>query len=312
MERNAEYGLIGLTTVSLFLGLVVFIVWLAGAQFNKAYQLYDIIFAGPVQGFSEGAAVEFNGIKVGEVTKIAIDRRNPKNVIARARVSADVPIRQDSIATLEPEGITGVDHVQLTAGTATKPLLKDITPAGRVPVIASRPSALADLMRGSGTVLASAVDALNRMNRLLSDRNIETIGVTLDNVKDFSNQASHQKVLLSDADATMKSVDAAAKSLRRLTDSGHEMLNGDGRRALRGAADAAAQIEAVATETRAMESSLRAPAQDFATKGLPRLTAAIATLGDAAQSLKRLTEEAQQSPQALVGKAPPKELELKP
>jgi phospholipid/cholesterol/gamma-HCH transport system substrate-binding protein len=167
-------------------------------------------------------------------------------------------------------------------------------------------------LRGSGTVLAATVDALNRVNHLLSDRNIATIGVTLDNVKAFSDEASHQKVLLADADATMKSVDAAAQSLRALSESGKGLLDGDGRRALHGAAGAAAQIEAAATETRALAAGLRGPTEDFAAQGLPRLTAAIVTLGEAAQSLKRLSDEAQQSPQALVGKAPPKELELKP
>ncbi len=312
MERNANFGLIGLATVSLFLGLLVFIVWLAGAQFSKTYTLYDIAFVGPVQDFSEGAAVKFNGIKVGEVTRIALEKANPKMVIARVRLDADVPIRQDSIASLEPQGLTGVSHVEITAGTATRPLRKDITPEGQVPRIASRSSAISDLLNGSGTVLSAAVDSLNRINRLLSDRNIATIETTFNNIRDVSDQAAHQKVLLSDADATLKAVTAAAQSLQGMTDRGKVLLDGDAKRAVRKAADAAEQIAAVATETRAMEAGLRAPAQDFATRGLPKLTAAILSLQEAAQSLKRLTDEAQQSPRALVTKVPPKELELKP
>ena len=31
--------------------------------------------------------MHFNGIKVGEVTKIALDKTNPQNVIARVRVT---------------------------------------------------------------------------------------------------------------------------------------------------------------------------------------------------------------------------------
>lgn len=312
MERNANYGLIGLATVGLFVGLLVFIVWLAGAQFNRAYQLYDIVFAGPVQDFSEGAAVQFNGIKVGEITRITLDKANPKNVIARAKLTQDVPIRQDSFASLEPQGITGVSHVQLTAGTASKPLLKDITPAGRVPVIASRPSALSDLLNGSGTVLSATVDALNRVNRVLSDENIKTIAVTLGNVRDISGEASRQKVLLADADDTLKEVKAAALSFQRLSDSGQSLISGDGRRALRNAADAAQKIETVATETQGLEAGLRGPAQDFATTGLPQLTSAIVTLREAAESLKRLADEAQQSPGALAAKVPPRELEIRP
>ena len=69
------------------------------------------------------AAVELTG---PILTKIALDRTNPSRVIARARVTSDVPIRVDSYATLEPQGITGVNYIQITAGTPSKPLLKDV------------------------------------------------------------------------------------------------------------------------------------------------------------------------------------------
>jgi energy-coupling factor transporter ATP-binding protein EcfA2 len=47
MERNANYALVGAVTLILFMGLVVFVVWLAKLQFNQEYDLYDILFRGP-------------------------------------------------------------------------------------------------------------------------------------------------------------------------------------------------------------------------------------------------------------------------
>ena len=38
--------------------------------------------------------------------------------------------------------------MQVTAGTPSKPLLKDVTPDNRVPVIRSQRSALSDLLEG--------------------------------------------------------------------------------------------------------------------------------------------------------------------
>ena len=77
MERNANYALVGFTTFMLFVGAVAFIVWLARVEFGRNYDMYDILFVGPVQGLSQGGEVDFNGIKVGEVTKIALDRTDP-------------------------------------------------------------------------------------------------------------------------------------------------------------------------------------------------------------------------------------------
>src|SRR6187402_3804750 len=123
MEKNANYALVGLSTLILSIGLVIFVVWLARLQFAHEYDLYDVVFQGPVRGLSDGGEVHFNGIKVGEVTKIALDKSDPNRVIARVRVSSDVPIKTDSFATLEPQGITGVNYVQIAAGTPAKPLL---------------------------------------------------------------------------------------------------------------------------------------------------------------------------------------------
>ena len=312
MERNANYALVGFASLALFVGLVVFIVWLARVQFSHEYSLYDIVFVGPVRGLSDGGEVHFNGIKVGEVSKIALDKTDPKKVIARVRVTSDVPIRQDSYATLEPQGITGVNYIQITAGTTTKPLLKDVTPSGKVPIILTRSSALSDLLEGSGTVLNATVEALNRVNRVLSDDNIKTLTATIHDVQAVTAEARKRKELLADADATIKSVDQAAQSIKQLSDSSNALVNGDGKRTLREAADAAEQIKAAATDTRAMIAKLQGPTSDFATTGLPQLTSAIVTLQQAADSLNRLVSEAEQSPRTLIAKPPAKEVQVKP
>src|ERR1700759_5437293 len=129
MENKYTFALEGLSSLILFIGLVIFVVWLARISFSQEYDLYDIVFDGPVRGLNQGGEVHFNGIKVGEVTKIALDRPTPSRVIARARVTSDVPIRVDSYATLEPQGITGVNYIQITAGTPSKPLLKVVEKA---------------------------------------------------------------------------------------------------------------------------------------------------------------------------------------
>ena len=312
MERNANYALVGFASLALFVGMVVFIVWLARVQFAHEYSLYDISFLGPVRGLSEGGEVHFNGIKVGEVSKIALDDKDPKRVVARIRVTSNVPIRQDSYATLEPQGITGVNYIQITAGTTAKPLLKDVTPRGRIPIIQSRSSALSDLLEGSGTVLNATVEALNRVNRVLSDDNIKSMTTTLHDVQAVTAELRKRKEMLADADAAIKSIDQTAQSIKQLSDSSNTLVNGDGKRTLREAAEAAAQIKAAAVDTRAMIAKLQGPTTDFATTGLPQLTSAVATLQQAADSLNRLVSEAEQSPRNLIAKPAAKEVEVRP
>ena len=161
---------------------------------------------GPVRGLTEGGEVHFNGIKVGEVTKIALDKTNPNNVIARARVTEDVPIRIDSYATLEPQGITGLNYVQITAGTSTRQLLKDYADrsANRlssscIPLLRSQRSAISDLLEGGGTVLTRTIEALDRVNRVLSDQNIKTFSAALSDTQAVTAELRERKSIVADA-----------------------------------------------------------------------------------------------------------------
>jgi phospholipid/cholesterol/gamma-HCH transport system substrate-binding protein len=296
----------------LFIGLIVFAVWLARLQFHKDYQLYDILFTGPVRGLSEGGEVHFNGIKVGEVIKIGLDKADPTKVIARARITSDVPIRTDSYATLEPQGITGVNYVDISAGSNNTPLLKDTVRFGEVPILKSKSSALSNLLEGSGTVLNATVEALNRVNRILSDDNIKNLDKTLDNIQTVTAELRSQKQLLADADQTLKSINQTSQSIKQLSDSTTTLVNGDGKRTLHDLADAAQQVKIATTDARGMVARLDGPTASFATTGLPQLTSAITSLRQTAESLDRLVSEIEQNPQALVGKTPAKEVQVKP
>ena len=149
MEKNANYARVGLSTLILSIGLVIFVVWLARLQFAHEYDLYDVVFQGPVRGLNQGGEVHFNGIRVGEVTDLTLDRETGNQVIARVRLDEGIPVRTDSRAQLEPLGITGVNYIQITAGDPKSAILKDQYPDNTVPVIQSQPSPIAELLSGS-------------------------------------------------------------------------------------------------------------------------------------------------------------------
>ena len=301
MEKNANYALVGLSTMILTVALIVFIVWLGRLNFARDYDLYDIVFEGPVRGLNEGGEVHFNGIKVGEVVKIALDKTNPRNVITRVRVSEDVPIRVDSYATLEPQGITGLNYIQITAGTPSKPLLKDYTEARCqrtmmrecIPVMRSQHSAISDLLEGGGTVLTRTIEALDRVNRVLSDQNIKTFAAALSDTQAVTAELRERKAVIADAQSALQRIDAAANELTQLTQSMRQIVDGDGKRLIKNVADAAEEAKVTAKDARVMIDRLQGPTSDFATNGLPQITAAVIQLQSSAESLERLIDEIQ-------------------
>ena len=320
MEKNANYALVGLSSLILFIGLVIFVVWLARLSFSQSYDLYDVVFQGPVRGLNQGGEVHFNGIKVGEVTKIALDRTNPSRVIARARVTSDVPIRVDSFATLEPQGITGVNYVQITAGTPSKPLLKVVEKAKCdvigmrecIPILKSQRSALSDLLEGGGTVLTRTIEALDRINRVLSDQNVKTFGATLSDTQAFTAELRERKAIIADAQKALQDIDTAAQQANGLLQSGKQVVDGDGRRTMKNLADAAEEAKAAAQQARSLIEKLQGPTTDFANNGLPQVTAAVIQLQTAAESLDRLVNEVQRNPTGTFAKPAAEEMKVKP
>ena len=312
MERRANYALVGALTLALFVGMIAFVVWLAGFSFIKSFDTYDVLFVGPVRGISEGGEVHFNGIKVGEVTKLALDPADPNRVIARVRLQSGVPVRTDSYAVLEPQGITGVSYIQITGGTHTKPLLNAVTPSGTVPVIHTQQSALADLLEGGGTVLQRAVDALNRVNKLLSDDNIAAISGTFHDLKAVADEAKAQRAMFGDARQALQDVDKTANSITELSQNGNKLLNGDGKRAMSNIADAAVELKQTSKKANDLMAKLEGPTTNFATNSLPELSRTIVSLQQTSASLGALVQQVQQSPQQALGKPPAKEIEVKP
>ena len=312
MERNANYALVGFASLVLFVGLAAFVLWLAQVRFARDYDLYDIVFDGPVRGISQGGEVHFNGIKVGELTRISLDPENASRVITRIKVTSDVPIKTDSYATLEAQGVTGVNYVQITAGTRARPLLKDVTPHGQIPVIRSQKSTLSDLLEGGGTVLQRSIEALDRVNRVLSDANIQQVTGMLGDLHTVTSELKNRKQIIADADKALLSVDATLQRTNKLVDSANKLVDGDGKRALANLADAAGSLKETSAKAQALIGKLEGPTTEFATNGLPQLSSAIGSLQTATESLNRVLDEAERSPGALISKPPAKEIEVKP
>jgi phospholipid/cholesterol/gamma-HCH transport system substrate-binding protein len=303
---------VGVASLALVIGMIVFIVWLARLQVNRDFDVYDILFIGPVRGLSEGGEVHFNGIRVGEVTDLNLDPNKGDQVIARIRVDATTPIRVTSRAQLEPQGITGLNYIQITAGDPDSAILKAQYPDNVVPVLQSQPSPISELLSGSGTVLAQTVDALNRVNRVLSDDNIRSFSTTLKNVEALSTELEARKGMFEQLEQALAKANAAIEEYQKLGASARQLVEGDGREAVGNINKAAEDAQQAVASINRTVNGLEGPATDFATTGLPQLQNAIQQLEGATASLEDLIDEVRTSPREFIGRAPTREMEVQP
>ena len=173
METRAHNVLIGAFVLAFVAAMLVFIVWLAKTRGDGDKALYDIVFTDSVTGLGVGGDVRFNGIKVGAITRIAIEHENPSRVRVTVEMGDDVPVRQDSTASMQLQGITGVTFVQISGGTQASPRIPP-TPDYPYPEIRSRPSQIAELVDQLPKLLERSTQLVDRGNASSTTRTART------------------------------------------------------------------------------------------------------------------------------------------
>jgi len=219
METKANYVTIGTFMLAAMAGVVAFVFWFEnyGGPGGRAY--YRLSFDGSVSGLHTGGNVLFNGIRVGEVTALALDPSHPQRAIATVAVAKDVPVRADTQVGLEYAGVTGIASVALKGGSASAPPLAG-SPENP-PLLAAGAGSTQDVTQG-------ARNTLRRLDDFLV-KNEDAFHNSLDNLDKFSgalarNAERLDKIvegmqnLAGGSDGKSGEINEVARSLRKLSD----------------------------------------------------------------------------------------------
>jgi phospholipid/cholesterol/gamma-HCH transport system substrate-binding protein len=172
METRAPFIVVGGFLLAAIVAVFGFVYWLHNSAGIGARTAYHVQFDGSVPGLLVGAAVLFNGIRVGEVTELRLATDNPRRVNATISVSSGTPVRADTKVGLDFQGLTGVPVVALEGG-------KQTADTGKVPTLIAEP--------GAGQSMTQAArDALRRVDSILAE-NAEPLQGMIANFKVFSD-----------------------------------------------------------------------------------------------------------------------------
>ncbi|MDN6858514.1 MlaD family protein [Pseudomonas sp. CAN2814] len=209
METRAHHVLIGLFTLVVSIGALLFALWLAQSSNDQKYKIYDVIFNEAVTGLSEGGTVQYSGIRVGDVVSLRLDPNDPRKVRARIRVYDSTPIREDTRAKLALTGVTGQAIIQLSSAAQDSPPLasKD----GEVPVIKTIPSPFAKLLANGEDIATNINNLINNVNRMFSQENVDRISRTLDHIDQATGVVAEQR---DDIRKTVQELAAASEQAR--------------------------------------------------------------------------------------------------
>lgn len=208
METKANYTLIGAFTLAGFLGILGFVLWFAQLELDRQFSYYDVYFP-EVSGLGPSSEVRFAGLPVGRVVDMRLAPDNPLPVRVRLEVTEDTPVRSDSTAALEIQGVTGVALVAISAGTSRAPLLRDTETEG-VPVIPSSRSALQTLSDEGPQIINRLSLVAEQLSELLGEENQSRVTSILENVERSSGNLDQA---LDDVATATQAISEAAEGI---------------------------------------------------------------------------------------------------
>jgi phospholipid/cholesterol/gamma-HCH transport system substrate-binding protein len=296
METRVSYAIVGAFVLALSVAIVGGVLWISsGRAARKDYDTYLAYFTESVSGLNRQAPVKYRGVDVGSVREIGLDPSDPQRVQLVLAIQRGVPIKQDTVAVLSVQGLTGIAFLDLEGGSRESPLLAP-KEAGGYPVISTRPSLLRRLDTEVSALVADVSQTAESVNQLLDKDTRASLQGAIHDLETVAHVVAGRSraidASLVDGARTMENSARASEPLKQVVEQ------------IGRSADA---VERAAGETARASQAVRSAAGD-ATSGLtqlraqtlPELERLIAEVRTVAASLGRVTQQLERNPSALV------------
>ena len=301
MSERTQYALVGVFVVALAFALVAIVLWLGGGKPGREYVEYLVYMQESVSGLSRDNAVKYVGVDVGRVHQIGIDPERAEAVRLLLQIEKGTPVRENTYATLETQGLTGLAYINLKGGSPDSPLL-EAGPGQSYPEIESRPSTWGRLDVAVEELLSNLTELSERLAVLLSEDNQQHLSRTLAQLDQLTGSLADR------ADTIGNSIDNLAATLEKTREAGE------------GLPAVVAQLGQAATALERMAETLGASGETigrvveardrdisrFTGEALPEAAVMIGEMRRAATSLRRFSEQLERDPGVLLRGAPPR------
>jgi phospholipid/cholesterol/gamma-HCH transport system substrate-binding protein len=194
MSRVARLGAFIVVTLAI-LAAGVFVIGSKEYLFQSTYQLkaqFD-----NVAGLEDGADVQVGGVHSGMVRSIMLPHKPGEQVtvIMDLNRSTHEIIKQDSVASIETEGVLGNQFVAISFGTAGQAEVKD----GEI-IESAPPLLLSDLFKKTSGILDSSQKTIN--NATLATAHLNSVSAKIDSGQGTVGALVNDKQLYSNLEQT--------------------------------------------------------------------------------------------------------------
>ena len=310
MESKANYAVIGAFVLLSLFGIIAFIFYISGRQFDQQYDKYIVEYTVPPRGISVGSEVRFNGLKMGEVIHTDLDKNDPNKVLVTIQVRAGTPIHVDSYAQNEPLGLTGMSYIQLYAGKTAQPYDRSAFVDG-LPRIPGQGSQLESLLGGSENVIEKVNEALTRASNVLSPEAAENLHGILANLNEITGKVKDTDIskesieeLMASITQTAKDFSKAALAIESTAKQAQTLISGDDIKQVISQAEQTLKVgettlqayQKLAKNGQVLSEDTRQVINKFSNTGLQDLSQAMSDLKSLVETLNRVSQDIERNP----------------
>jgi phospholipid/cholesterol/gamma-HCH transport system substrate-binding protein len=289
MEPKVSYVLVG-AFVALFGAVLIFIVlWLVRGGPLRTYRSYYAYFGESVSGLNEDSVVRYKGINVGRVRNMRLDPQNPETVRLVLDIAEGTPIKEDTIASLAPQGLTGLAFVELGGGTRDSPPLTS-SPGQPYPVIKIKPSVPLD--QAAATLMTNLNEIVSSLKELTDKESRAAIRQTMVNLADLTAALKQREKEL---DKLFSSTDRTLENTREATEKLPALIS----RVTETAAAFENMAQQIARTGKSVDSLVAGSQQDVH-QTLSEAGLLIVELRQLTEGLQRLAQQVEQNPRSLL------------
>lgn len=308
MEPKVNYFLVGSFVVILGAATLVAMFWLGKTDYRGVYDRYEAFMRESVAGLSVDSTVKYRGVDVGRVKAIALNPDNPEEVRLTLDIARGTPIKTDTIAVLETQGLTGLATINLTGGSREAPPLQ-AAPGQEYPVIKTGPSlffrldeAMSRLLSEKGlTKLLADLDVLAKgASEVVDEENRVRFKQTL---KDLSEVAQTVAAHKDQLDRGLTGAERSADNLARMTASLNEQVPLFLARINKSAVALQRLTDELAVTSKAvgaLVNETKPEVEQFSRQTLPESGQLVSELRQLTGTLNRVVRDLEREPNALV------------
>ena len=296
MEEKVNFAVVGIFVLGLGAALIAGVLWLSsGGAYRRTYDTYQTYMLESVSGLSRDAPVRYRGVEVGRVRRMALAPQHVEQVILTLDIERGTPVKDDTVAVLRVQGLTGIAYVELTGGSNGAPALQ-ARPDEDYPVIRSAPSLMVRLDSAVTALLTNLNRSSESLNTLLDEDNRRALKQTLADLQVVSRTLAERSATI---DAGLASAARTLDNSARLSGELPQLVermqkSADGFDRMTG------ELARAGTSASATLAGARTDLQRASGATLPEVRVLASELREVTASLRRFSEQLEQNPSMLL------------